>query len=253
MKSYKSYLKQIKSDLSAVSSAEKAEASRRYFPHGINCIGATAADIKLIVKNFHIDHADLTSSEMLSITEYILRHAEFNEEILLAFGLINKFVKLNTKSKDNYDDDLLLRFEYWLEHYANNWSLVDDLCIKTIYQFLLSHPHLIENTQHWAYSEISWCRRASNVVWVKFIKRKMGKTTYYLDKALVFKNCDLLLEDDDEFVQKSIGWLLKVTSVEHEADVIAYIKKNYSKLQRSTLRYALEKMDAGTRKLIMSW
>lgn len=253
MKSHEFYLERIKTDLAAVSTAEKAEASRRYFPHGINCLGATAAEIKSVIKKFYAEYSDLTCMEMLSVTEYILKHAEFNEETLLAFGLINKFVKLNTKREDNYDDDLLLRFEYWLEHYANNWSLVDDLCIKTIYQFLLSRPHLIENTQHWTYSEISWCRRASNVVWVKFIKRKMGKTTYYLDKALVFKNCDALLEDDNEFVQKSIGWLLKVTAVEYETDVIAYLKKNYSKLQRSTLRYAIEKMDDDTRKLIMSW
>lgn len=244
------YFTRIRADLERISTPAKATASRRYFPHGINCIGASAADIKLIIKNFQTDYAELNAHETLAITEYVLSQAEFNEEILLAFGLINKFVKLSPKRQENYGDDLLLRFEYWLEHYANNWSLVDDLCIKTIYQFLLSRPHLIVKTQHWAHSEVSWCRRASNVVWVKFIKRKMGKTTYYLDKELVFKNCDLLLEDDDEFVQKSIGWLLKVTSVEHEADVIAYINKNYSKLTRSTLRYAIEKMDEHTRKMI---
>jgi 3-methyladenine DNA glycosylase AlkD len=80
----------------------------------------------------------------------------------------------------------------------------------------------------------------------------MGKITYFLDKKLVFKNCDLLLEDDDEFVQKSIGWLLKVTSVEHEDDVIAYIKKNHSRLTRPTLRYATEKMNADTRKRLLA-
>ncbi|MBL4796156.1 MAG: DNA alkylation repair protein [Oleispira sp.] len=246
------YLKRLKADLTQVSTPKKAEASRRYFPHGIHCIGATAMDIKLIIKAFHSDYPDLTPSEMLSITEYILSHAEYSEETLLAFGLINKFVKLNAKRQENYGDDLIVRFEYWLEHYANNWSLVDDLCIKTIYQFLMSRPHLIERTQHWAHSEVSWCRRASNVVWVKFIKRTMGKTTYYLNKDLVFNNCDLLLEDDDEFVQKSIGWLLKVTSIEYEAEVVTYIQNNYSKLTRSTLRYAIEKMDADTRKMLLA-
>ncbi len=246
------YLERVKRDLAAVSTLEKAESSRRYFPHGIQCSGATAADIKLIIKNFHSDYPDITPCEMLSITEYILKHAQYNEETLLAFGLLNKFVKYNAKRQENYGDDLLLRFEYWLEHYADNWALVDDLCIKTIYQFLLSRPYLIEKTQHWVHSDVSWCRRASNVVWVKFIKRKIGKTTYFLDKELVFNNCDLLLDDEDEFVQKSIGWLLKVTSVEHEADVITYIKKNYERLTRPTLRYAIEKMDEATRKSLLT-
>lgn len=236
----------LKADLERMSTAQKAESSRRYFPHGVNCIGATAADIKLIISNFQAKNADITAIDKLAITEYMLLKAEFSEEVLLAFGLINKFVKRH------YDDDLLLRFEYWLEHYATNWSHVDDLCIKTIYQFFLSRPHLIEKTHHWAYSKVPWCRRASNVVWVKFVKRKIGKSIYYLNKELIFKHCDLLLNDPDEHVQKSIGWLLKVTSVQHQDDVIKYIEMNFEKMTRPTIRYAIEKIDTSIRLSILS-
>lgn len=242
----KRHWKRLKTDLERVSTEKKAESSRRYFPQGINCIGATASDIKLIIREFQTENNDIKAIEMLSITEYILQNVEYSEEVLIAFGLINKFVK------SNYDDDLLLRFEFWLENYATNWSHVDDLCIKTIYQFLLTRPHLIEKTNHWAYSNVSWCRRASNVVWVKFVKRKIGKSTYYLNKELVFKNCDVLINDQDEFVQKSIGWLLKATSQHHQDDVIKYIETNFEKMTRLTIRYAIEKMDTRTRKYILS-
>jgi len=246
MKKHEIYLQRIRDDLKNISTADKATSSRRYFQNGINCIGATAADVKLIISNFQAEYSHLTAIDMLCITENLLKNAEFNEETLVAFGLINKFVK------NNYDDDLLVRFEFWLENYASNWSLVDDLCIKTIYQFLMARPHLITKAQHWAHSEVSWCRRASNVVWVKFIKRKMAKSNYYLDTKLIFKNCDLLINDEDEFVQKSVGWLLKVTSVQHESSVIKYIEKNFEKMNRSTIRYAIEKMDASTRKKLLS-
>jgi len=246
MKKLESYSITITMALKNVSTVEKAESSRRYFPHGSNCIGANASDIKLIISDFQKENAELTAKQMLSITEYLLANAQYSEEVLLAFGLINKFVK------NNYDDDLLIRFEFWLENYATNWSHVDDLCIKTIYQFLLARPHLINKTQHWVHSKVSWCRRASNVVWVKFIKRKIGASTYQLDKANVFYNCDLLIEDKDEFVQKSIGWLLKVTSVHHEQDVVAYIEDNISTMSRSTLRYAIEKMDTDLKERLLS-
>ncbi|NRB41468.1 MAG: DNA alkylation repair protein [Pseudomonadales bacterium] len=246
MKKQDIYYKKIKKDLKNASTVEKAESSRRYFPDGINCIGATASDIKTIIGNFQSQHAELTAIETLCLTEYILEHAEFSEEKMVAFGLIHKYCK------NNYDDDLLLRFEFWLENYADNWALVDDLCIKTIYQFLMARPHLIEKTQHWAYSQVSWCRRASNVVWVKFIKRKIGKSVYYLDKELVFKNCNLLLADEDKFVQKSVGWLLKVTASQYEDEVIEYIQNNVENMERSTIRYAIEKMDVSTRKSLLS-
>ena len=246
MKKYERYLKRIKQDLKKYSTADKAESCRRYFPKGIHCIGVTASDITLIIGDFQTEHAELTAIEMLSITEYLLKHAEFSEEVLVAFGLINKFVK------NNYDDDLLLRFEFWLENYASNWSHVDDLCIKTIYRFLMARPHLIDQTAHWAFSDVSWCRRGSNVAWVKFIKRKIGKSVYSLDKDLVFRNCDVLLNDQDEFVQKSVGWLLKVTSLHHERDVVEYIERNYKGMTRPTIRYAIEKLEADTRKRLLS-
>lgn len=239
------YVLSLKQHLTDISTPEKAQSARRYFPHGINCIGANAFDIKLIIKQFHLDNSALSAEQMLAITEDLLLQAEYSEEVMVAYGLINKFVK------KHYDDRLLIRFEYWLENYANNWALVDDLCMKTLFNFLMARPHLIEQTQKWAYSEVSWCRRASNVAWVKFINRKIGRTTYQLKKDLVFKNCGLLIEDPDEFVQKSIGWLLKVTAVHHQQAVLDYIKMNYHIMPRSTIRYALEKVDKPTRDFIL--
>jgi len=245
MNNYSKYIEIIRNELTKVSTSEKIESTKRYFPHGIICIGATASDIKTIIDTFHATNSELSAQEVLCITEEVLKNSKYSEEVMVAYGLINKFVK------KNYDDDLLLRFEYWLENYSTNWALVDDLCIKTIYNFLLVRPHLIKKTQYWTRSKVSWCRRASNVVWVKFIKRKMSKSIYYLDKDLVFQNCDILLSDEDEFVQKSIGWILKATSLVYEDDVIKYIRNNYILMRRSTIRYAIEKMDKDVRQKIL--
>jgi len=236
----------INNALHRVSTADKAAASRRYFPNGIHCIGANAADIKVIITTFQTEHSQLKASDTLALVEYILSHAQYSEETLLAFGLMNKWVK------NHFDERLLTRFEFWLEHYASNWAHVDDLCIKTIYQFLLARPQLIVRTQHWANSTVPWCRRASCVVWVKFIHRKIGKSIYQLDRKLIFAHCDILLTDQDEFVQKSVGWLLKVTSVHHQHEVVNYIQQNVSQMTRATLRYAIEKMDTHTRQSLLS-
>ncbi|MCJ8311569.1 MAG: DNA alkylation repair protein [Saccharospirillaceae bacterium] len=246
MKNKKQYITELQKQLKSLSTIQKAKASERYFPHGVNCLGVNAVDIKSIIIDFHKNNIDLDPAEILDITEQFLKVAVYNEEVLLAFGLLNKL------SKQHFDDSLLLRFEYWLGHYVENWSQCDDLCMKTIYQFMLSRPHLIESVQQWSFSTNPWLRRASNVVWVKFIKRKMGKNTYYLNKQLVFQNCDLLLEDSDEFVQKSVGWLLKVTAAHHQDDVVQYLYDNHTTMWRHTIRYAIEKMEPDLRKQILS-
>ncbi len=233
-------------DLNDISTQAKAISAQRYFPHDVNCIGATASDIKSIINHFQKQHPELSAQDTLELVEQLLKRAHYNEETLLAFGLLNKFVKRH------YNDDLLQRFEYWLEQYTDNWSQVDDLCIKTIYNFFLTRPHLIETTQHWANSPSSWCRRASNVVWVKFIHRKIGKDMFRLNPKLVFRNCDRLLNDPDDYVQKSIGWLLKVTAQHHQDSVIHYLEANHHQMKRSTLRYATEKLTSIQRKRLLA-
>ncbi|ACA86308.1 DNA alkylation repair enzyme [Shewanella woodyi ATCC 51908] len=245
MDSYRDFHQYLKQELQAVSSEEKAASMRRYFPNGLVCIGAISEDINQISAEFIREHDAMLPEGYLSLAEYILERAEFHEEILISYRLIEKLVKRH------FDDNLLVRFQYWLENYANNWALVDDLCIKAIYNYLYARPHLIEKTQLWARSEVSWCRRASNVVWVKFIYRKMGKQVYRLNPELVFSNCDLHIHDPDEFVQKSVGWLLKVTTPHHHDAVVNYIKTNIASMQKSTVRYALEKVPKETRDEIM--
>ena len=242
----KQCVEKLREQLIALSSAEKAASMRRYFPAGIHCAGVVMSDINSILANFRNSYPELSANDVLNVCEEVLKKAQYSEEVLIGYGLIAPLVKAN------YDDDLLFRFEYWLENYASNWAHVDDLCIKTVYQFLMARPHLIEQTQPWSVSRVSWCRRASNVVWVKFIRRPMRGSVYYLKKDLVFENCDRLISDPDEFVQKSVGWLLKVTAQHHKKAVIDYIKNNFDSMQRSTIRYALEKVDKETRKKILS-
>ncbi|UTF58581.1 DNA alkylation repair protein [Gilvimarinus sp. DA14] len=209
---------------------------QRFFPHNIALLGVAAPQLRQVVRDFYSSHSHLNAEDVLQITELLLQNAKYNEEKLLAFSLLNKW------TKKFYSDELLTKFRFWLENYANNWSLVDDLCLKTIYPFLLGRPYLIETIQPWSHSKVPWCRRASNVAWVKFIDRKIGRTHYQLRPELVFENCDTLLYDPHEYVQKSIGWLLKVTAQHHRRLTTDYLRRQGPKMPRSTLRYALEKL-----------
>jgi len=236
------YLNFLQTQLNALKSEQKAISARRYFPAGIHSLGVTAKDITGVATEFRVRFEHLSATQTLALTETLLKKARYSEEVLLAHALINPYVKRN------FDDDLLIRFQYWLEHYATNWSHVDDLCIKTAYQFLVARPHLIESTHIWSDSNSPWCRRASNVVWVKFIHRKIAKTIYHLNPELVFANTDKLLSDSDPFVQKSIGWLLKATSIHHPILVLEYLAQKHLLMPRATLNYALEKVTTEQRK-----
>ena len=82
---------------------------------------------------------------------------------------------------------------------------------------------------------------------VKFVRREVGRTTYELPLTHVFDNCTRLMRDDDVYVQKGCGWLLKVAGEAHPEEVAAFLRKWRGDMKRDTFRYALEKMDRRTR------
>ena len=236
----------LNSTLIEISTKDKALSAQRYFPEPLDCYGANAKDIQQTVKDFFTDNSDIEADDTLSLAEYILENSTKHEMRLIAFALPQKFV---TK---HFDDYLLDTFQRWLEQHTDNWAQVDDLCMKLLYKFLLARPHLIEKTKEWVHSPSPWCRRASNVAWVKFVHRKIKSEIYQLDLELIFNNCQLLLNDKHPYVQKSIGWLLKVTATYHQQAVEDFIVEHYSNLSRDTLRYAIEKMPLAKRKAILA-
>ena len=62
----------------------------------------------------------------------------------------------------------------------------------------------------------------------------------FMQKA--FEICDLLLDDEDDMVQKGYGWLLKEESRKHQKEVFDYVFKNKKIMPRTALRYAIELM-----------
>ncbi|WP_420791217.1 DNA alkylation repair protein [Enterovibrio gelatinilyticus] len=63
---------------------------------------------------------------------------------------------------------------------------------------------------------------------------------------------DLLLEDAHHLVQKAYGWMLNVLSQKEPQPVVEYLIKNHARMPRTAFRYALEKLDKGTRMKLMS-
>lgn len=236
----------LRSELIALGTEQQALATARFFPEPIVCLGALATDIGEVTKQFHLAYTDLSGEQVLALSEHLLAEHQYHEEVMLAFSILDKYVGKHV------DDALLFRFKYWLEHHVSNWAQVDNLCMKTIYRFCLKRTELLPQLQSWIHSPVPWCRRAVNVVWLKFINRKIGKTYYRLPVHLVFENCENLIADKDVYVQKSIGWLLKVTSTHYRHEVISFLQEHIHELDRATLRYAIEKLDSENKKALLA-
>lgn len=235
----------LQSTLAGLATAAHAEALQRYFHHPVDALGVTNAAVAALADDYFKAH-DFSPADRLEITGSLLKRATYHEEVLLAFAAVRTVVRRN------FDAALLDRFRHWLETFVSNWAQCDDLCLKVAYQFFLGHPGLITSTRDWLDSSSPWARRAANVAVVKFVRRRIGKEVYELPLEVVFGNSLSLMEDPEPYVQKSIGWLLKVAALEHPQEVTSFLRANAGDMKRETLRIAIEKFDPDVRRSLMA-
>ena len=88
-------------------------------------------------------------------------------------------------------------------------------------------------------------RRASAVVLIPSIWDGKYTETNPLQVA------DILMQDEHDLVRKGYGWMLKILSEKEPELVFDYLMKNKTTMPRVSFRYALEKMSAEKRKLLM--
>lgn len=222
----------------------KAGIAHGFIPEGYTGLGVRNGDVAGLVKDFFVHCPENDPAPILAVSNALLEGACFHEEKLAAFLLAGHVVR-------HCDASIMDGFRYWLEHYVTNWALCDDLCLKVIYRYLYYHTGDLARIREWPDSESNWCRRAGNVSLVKFIRCRIGPVLYVLDTEMIVGNCRRLLADRDLYVQKSIGWLLKVALSEHPQLIYNFLLENCPKMPAQTIRIATEKLPKVDRMAIM--
>jgi 3-methyladenine DNA glycosylase AlkD len=236
---------ELSKTLAARADPDFALRMQRYFPHEIRALGVGNAAVVEIATDYFRERRDTPAATRLLLAEEVLARASYHEEVLLGFAVLHKV------ARSGLGGELLDRCEHWLETYVSNWAQCDDMCLKLLYPFFVGHLELIPRTRDWVASSSPWARRAANVAVVKFVRRKVGRTVFELPLSHVFDNCVRLMHDDDAYVQKGSGWLLKVTAEAHPDEVAEFLRTWHTDMPRDTFRYAVEKMDPRLRRSLM--
>ncbi|TFE58523.1 DNA alkylation repair protein [Streptomyces sp. ICN441] len=236
---------ELSTTLAARADPDFAARMQRYFPYEIRALGVGNAAVAGIAADYFRDRRDVPAATRLLLAQELLARAKYHEEVLLGFAVLHKV------ARTQLGDELLDHCEHWLGTYVSNWAQCDDLCLKLLYPFFLGHPDLIPRTRRWVESDSPWVRRAANVAVVKFVRRTVGRTVFELPLPHVLGNCVRLMHDDDVYVQKGCGWLLKVTAEVHPDEVAEFLRTWHTEMPRDTFRYAVEKMDPRLRRSLM--
>lgn len=165
-----------------------------------------------------------------------LLHSPIHEERLTALlVLVAQFEKAN----DTLQKEIV---DFYLKntHHINNWDLVDSSAAQILGKFLEKKPRIL--LEELAKSSLLWERRIAMISTFHFIRLGESKDA--------FKVARLLLNDKEDLMHKAVGWMLREVGKNCGEDILkSFLAKNYSKLPRTTLRYAIERFPEKERKV----
>ena len=130
--------------------------------------------------------------------------------------------------------------DFYLLHTAqiNNWDLVDLSCYPLLGEWLLDKDRslLYDLARN---GRSIWEQRIGIVSTMTFIRHGQLDDT--------FRIADILLAHPHDLIHKAVGWLLREAGKRDRERLCAFLDARCSRMPRTMLRYAIEKLPEGMR------
>ena len=138
--------------------------------------------------------------------------------------------------------------DFYLAHlrYVNNWDLVDLSCYELLGAWLLDKDRTILHELARSGRTV-WEKRIGMVSTMKFVRS--GELDDCFAIAGIFLESPEPLHD---LLQKAAGWLLREAGKRDERRLRDWLESRSTKMPRTMLRYAIERMDEPSRRHFMA-
>jgi 3-methyladenine DNA glycosylase AlkD len=136
------------------------------------------------------------------------------------------------------------RFASWLDR-VTNWSDHDALVHDVLGPMVCAEPKYCAEVLQWAKSKNRWRRRAACVALIRGAREKKLF-------AEVVRTSETLLGDEDDMVQKGLGWLLREAAKHDARRTVPYLMKIRGLAPRLVLRTACETLPAEARRRVLA-
>ena len=229
-------LKDLRSDLKSLADSKKAKILQRFFKTGPGEYGAgdvfwgiTSAKSRPLIRQYK----DLSLIEIKQ-----LLHAKIHEERQMALFILVYQYEHGTLP----EQERIYRLYLKSTPYINNWDLVDLSAPKIVGAYLADKSRVI--LYKLVKSNNLWERRIAVLTTFYFIRQGQYADT--------LKLAQLLLKDKHDLMHKAVGWMLREVGKRSLKTEISFLDKYASRMPRTMLRYAIEKLSPQQRSHYLS-
>lgn len=226
---------EINDALDFLADREKAAFFPRFFKsgkgeyaEGDEFIGVTVPDQRKVAKEFWNKISLKELGELLSSKIHEHRHTAL-------LMLVAKFEKAKNPAERKEIVDFYLKNK----KFVNNWDLVDNSCYKILGRYCFENQN-DSILRQLAEEKNLWSKRIAIVSTMWHAKKG---NRFEILKEIALKN----LHYQHDLMHKANGWLLREMGQKNEEELLGFLKKHYNNMPRTSLRYAIEKLDEDLR------
>ncbi len=228
---------QIRRALRDGGSSEHAEGVQWFFKDEIKSHGWYTADLRRAAVRFRREVRKERGLDFLvEVADHLFSSSVLEEKVAAVFLL--------EKLDAEFGDREFKRFESWIDR-ISSWADHDALVHYLIAPMVASKPARAKAVFRWARSPNRWLRRAACVALIRGARAKM----FFPE---ITKLANSLLTDEDDMVQKGLGWLLRETAKFDARRTVPYLMKIRERAPRLVLRTACETLPPAVRKRILA-
>jgi len=212
-------LAQIRNKLNSLENKQRAEKSKSYLKSQYSFYGISVPELRKIAKECKLEF--LPSLNLFDE----LWNSGNHEEMSLALFILGKYVKKHPLEIWKF---LLERLEK-----AKSWDHIDEISGHILGDILANNISLTPDVKKMALSRNPWIRRTSIVSNYPLIKKQKLELVFLLAEKLIY--------DEDIYVQKGTGWMLREAGKRNRLALREFIMMHLN-MKPMAFSYATEKM-----------
>ena len=218
-------------------SAPHSEDVQRFFKEEIQSRGWYTAELRKFAVRFRRAIARERGMDFLVQVADQLFSGQMLEEKVIAVFLLEK-------QTDNFGDEEFKLLTSWVDR-VTSWADHDALAHYLLAPMVAAKPARCREVFRWAKSRNRWRRRAACVALIRGARERR----FF---AEIVRLSNRLLHDEDDMVQKGLGWLLRETAKADPKRTVPYLMKIRKNAPRLVLRTACETLPVTTRKQVLT-
>ena len=213
----------------------RAAAEKAYLKSDLELWGVMVPDVRRIAVEYAKAHPDLGRNDLKAISV-----AAFNTQV---FDLRSVAIALSDRRRAVLEDrDLPWLLD--LVDTSKTWAHVDWIAATVIGDVVGRYPAALRWLPIWARQENFWIRRTALLAQLNTLKRGEG------DWELFTRLAAGMLDEQEFFIRKAIGWVLREVSKKRPKIVYAFIRAHQGEMSGLTLREGAKYLSDTQRKAL---